>query len=90
VKNGETPGYPRFHGRDRYHSFTYPQVGEHGGARLDNGFLVLSKIRRLAVRWSRPLEGTPKTVTISREVDGWYVSFSCADVPTQPLPATGQ
>jgi putative transposase len=90
VKNGETPGYPRYHGRDRYNSFTCPQVGEHGGARLDNGFLVLSKIGRVAVRWSRPLEGTPKTVTISREADGWYVCFSCADVPTQPLPATGQ
>ena len=47
---GETPGYPRFQGRGRYNSFTYPQVGEHGGARLDNGFLVLSKIGRLAVR----------------------------------------
>jgi putative transposase len=88
-QNGQTPGYPRFHGRDRYNSFTYPQVGEHGGARLDNGFLVLSKIGRIAIRWSRPLEGTPKTVTISREADGWYACFSCADVPTQPLPETG-
>ena len=85
-REGQTPGYPRFHGRDRYNSFTYPQVGEHGGARLDNGFLMLSKIGRIAVRWSRPLEGTPKTVTISREADGWYVCFSCADVPTQPFP----
>jgi hypothetical protein len=25
------------------------------------------------VRWSRPVEGTPKTVTISQEADGWYV-----------------
>ena len=58
--------------------------------RLDNGFLVLSKIGRIAVRWSRPFEGTPKTVTISREADGWYVCFSCADVPTHPLPPTGQ
>jgi putative transposase len=90
IKNGETPGYPRFHERHRYHSFTYPQVGEHGGARLDNGLLVLSKIGRIAVRWSRPMEGTPKTVTISREADGWYVGLSCADVPVQPLPATGQ
>ncbi len=24
-----------FQGRDRYHSFTYPQMGEHGGAALD-------------------------------------------------------
>ena len=27
VKAGETPGYPRFHGRNRYNSFTYPQFG---------------------------------------------------------------
>jgi putative transposase len=90
VGSGETPGYPRFHGHNRYNSFTYPQVGEHGGARVDNGFLFLSKIGRIAVRWSRPIEGTIKTVTISREADGWYVCFSCADVPTQTLPATNQ
>jgi len=90
VKAGQTPGYPRFQGADRWHSFTYKQVGEHGGARLDNGFLVLSKIGRVAVRWSRPLKGTPKTVTISREADGGYVCISCADVPMQPLPLTGQ
>jgi putative transposase len=89
VAAGESPGYPRFQGRNRYNSFTSPQVGEHGGARLDNGFLVLSKIGRIAVRWSRPLEGTPKTVTISREADGWYACFSCAEVPAQPLPPTG-
>jgi putative transposase len=90
IKNGETPGYPRFHGRNRYTSFTYPQVGDHGGARLDNGYLVLSKIGRVAVRWSRPIAGTPKTVTISQEVDGWYACISCAAVPVEPLPLTGQ
>jgi putative transposase len=88
VKAGKTPGYPRFHGRDRYNSFTYPQF--ENGVRLDNGFLILSKIGRIAVRWSRPIEGTPKTVTICREADGWYVCFSCMDVPVQPLLATGQ
>jgi putative transposase len=88
LREGQTPGYPRFHGRARYNSFTYPQYDN--GARLDNGFLVLSKIGRMAIRWSRPIEGTPKTVTISKEADGWYVCFSCADVPAQPLPATRQ
>ncbi|HEU0026006.1 MAG TPA: transposase [Ktedonobacterales bacterium] len=88
VKAGQTSGFPRFQGRTRYHSFTYKQYGN--GARLDNGFLVLSKIGRLAVRWSRPLEGTPKTVTIAREADGWYAVISCAGVPTQPLPLTGR
>ena len=88
IREGQTPGYPRFHGRARYNSLTYKEFGN--GATLDNGFLVLSKIGRIAVRWSRPLECTPKTVTVSREADGWYVCFSCADVPMQPLPATGQ
>jgi putative transposase len=88
VKNGDTPGYPRFHGANRHTSFTYKQFGN--GATVDNGFLVLAKIGRIAVRWSRPLEGTPKTVTLSWEADGWYVCFSCADVPIQPLPLTGK
>ncbi len=79
---------PRFQGRNRYHSFTYKEYGN--GAQLDNGYLVLSKIGRIAVRWSRPVEGTIKTVTISKEADGWYMSFSCAGVPVQPLPLTGR
>ena len=85
---GQTPGYPRFRGANRANSFTYKQFGN--GATLDNGFLALSIIGRIAIRWSRQIEGTPKTVTISREADGWYVCFSCADVPVQVLPATGQ
>jgi putative transposase len=88
LMNGEKPGFPRFQGRDRWHSFTYKECGN--GARLDNGRLVLSKIGRIAVRWSRPVEGTIKTVTVSREADGWYVCCSCAEVPTQPLPPTGK
>jgi putative transposase len=88
MQRGEKAGFPRYQGRDRWHSFTYKEFGN--GATLDNGFLILSKIGRVAVRWSRPLEGTPKTVTVSREADGWYVCFSCADVPVRPLPATGQ
>src|SRR4029077_12238797 len=81
IRAGQTPGFPRFHGRNRYTSFTYKEFGN--GAILDNGHLVLSKIGRIAVRWSRQVEGTPKTVTISREADGWYVSISCADVAIQ-------
>jgi putative transposase len=88
VLRGEKAGFPRFKGRDRFHSFTYKEFGN--GARLDNGFLILSKIGRLAVRWSRALEGTPKTVTVSREADGWYVAISCAEVLARPLPLTGQ
>jgi len=86
-QRGEKAGFPRFKGRDRYHSFTFKEYGN--GARIDNGALVLSKIGRLRVHWSRPIEGTPKTVTIFREADGWYVAISCADVRINPLPLTG-
>jgi len=88
IRAGEKPGFPRHKGRNRYRCFTFKEYGN--GARLDNGALVLSKIGRINVHWSRPLEGTPKTVTISKEADRWYVAISCADVPVQPLPLTGQ
>jgi putative transposase len=78
LKEGEKPGYPRFRGWGRYTSFTYPQYG--GGAVLDGGVLGLSKIGHIHIRLHRPLQGTPKTVTILREADGWYASISC--VPT--------
>jgi putative transposase len=39
VANGEQPGFPRFQGQDRWHSFTHKEYGN--GARLDNGYLPL-------------------------------------------------
>jgi putative transposase len=93
---GEKAGSQRYQGRDRWHSLTYKEFGN--GATLDNGFLVLSKIGSIAVRWSRPLEGTPKTVTLSREAHGWLpvllLCFSSASpVPTcrcSPCPRPGR
>ena len=77
-KKPRAVGFPRFQGKDRCHSFTYKEYGN--GARLDNGALVLSKIGRLAVRWPRPIEGSIKTVTMSKEADGCGMSRS--PVPT--------
>jgi putative transposase len=87
LQRGDKAGFPHYKGRDRFHSFTYKEFGN--GARLENGFLVLAEIGRIAVRWSRLLEGTPKTVTIRREADGWFVTISCAEVRLKPLPLTG-
>jgi putative transposase len=70
VQAGEQPGYPRFQGRNRYNSFTYPQVGAHGGAMVTGNILNLVKIGSIPFRLHRPLVGTPKTVTIVREADG--------------------
>ncbi|MBH8593315.1 RNA-guided endonuclease InsQ/TnpB family protein [Paenactinomyces guangxiensis] len=40
IKRGEKAGYPRFQGKNRYDSFTYPQ----SGFALEGKFLKLSKI----------------------------------------------
>jgi putative transposase len=88
LQHGEKAGFPRFKGRHRFHAFPLSEFGN--GATVDDGFLVLSKIGRIRVHWSRPRAGTPKTVTSSKEADGWSVAISCAEVPTPPLPTTGQ
>jgi putative transposase len=69
LSTGEKPGFPRYQGRHRWHSCTYKEYGN--GAQLDNGDLVLSKSGRSAVRWSRPMVGSIKTVTLSKEADVW-------------------
>jgi putative transposase len=82
VRAGDKAGYPRFKGRDRYDSFTYSQAGW----KLDASRLVLAGIGALKVRWSRPIQGTIKTVTIHRSADQWYVCFSCVLEVPQPGP----
>lgn len=86
--SGATPGYPRFQGRDRYDSFTYPQ----GGYSLSlsprqeshDSRVCLSKIGRIKVKLHRELQGPIKTCTIKREGEQWYVVFSC-EVKAEPL-----
>ncbi|HEX6543222.1 MAG TPA: transposase [Ktedonobacterales bacterium] len=91
VRTGETPGYPRFRGTGRYASITYPQVPV--GCKLDAEArrLRLHGVGLVKIILHRPLEGTPKTATISRSSTGkWYVCFSCECAEPSPLPAAGQ
>ncbi|MBI1927247.1 IS200/IS605 family element transposase accessory protein TnpB [Candidatus Poribacteria bacterium] len=77
VKNGEKPGYPRFRGKNRYDSMTYPQYGN--GAKVNSdGSLFLSKIGCVKMVYHRPIEGIPKSVTIRRSATGkWYATIAC-------------
>src|SRR5437870_2007522 len=84
-KAGEKPGYPRFRGRDRYDSFTFPQSGF---SITHDDHVTLSKIGRVKMVYHRPLKGKVKTCTIRRSSTGkWYVSFSCECEPER-LPET--
>lgn len=95
IKNGETPGYPRFKGRNWYDSFTYP---DHASWKLDTYELPriktrmvkvklhLTKLGSMTVRMHRAMQGTIKTLTIKREGDCWYAIFTCEDeVETLPV-----
>jgi putative transposase len=79
VKAGEDPGYPRFKGKGRYDSFTYPQFG----FKLDEqGKLFASGIGHLKIVLHRPLKGKIKTLTIQKSSTGkWYAAFSCEVEP---------
>jgi putative transposase len=90
-EHAEEPGYPRFKSRNRYNSFTYPDGAgwkltvEEVGKKI-KGTLSLSKIGTAKVTMHRKLEGKIKTVTIKREVDQWYVVFSCEVDASEKLP----
>jgi putative transposase len=91
VKAGETPGYPRFRGKGRYSSLTFPQVP--GGCKLDvdEKRLRIANVGLVKLLLHRPLEGMPKTATICRSSTGkWHVCFSCECAEPASLPAAGQ
>ena len=87
VKAGQKAGFPRFQGRDRYDSFTYPQSGF--SVAEDGCTAYFSKVGNVRIRLSRPLEGKVKTATIIHDCGEWYVSYVC-EVEAQLQPMTGQ
>jgi putative transposase len=83
VHAGEEPGYPRFRGKGRYDSMTFPQYGN--GCQMTDNSLKLSKVGAIHIKAHRPLKGTPKTCTIRRTATGkWYATIAC-EVDPQPL-----
>ena len=97
VKNGETPGYPRFQGSNRYDSFTYP---DGAGWKLDTKSrppnkkgmvrvnLKLTTIGTVKLHLHRDMAGKIKTLTIKREGEHWYACFTCEIDKPEPLPAS--
>ena len=89
VKAGETPGYPRFKGGDRFDSVVWPTDGDGCGWQREPGRVYLQGVGHVRVRQHRPIEGHVKTFEIKREGRRWMVVLFCDEVPAHPLPATG-
>ncbi|HEU0177604.1 MAG TPA: transposase [Blastocatellia bacterium] len=89
VRNGEKPGFPRFKGKDRYHTFSqkYEKVRP---CPIKGDKLTVPGVGTCRVRLSRPIEGQCKQLRITRRVDGWYALIVCEAHKPDPLPPTGQ
>jgi putative transposase len=83
IQSGEEdPGYPRFKGKSRYDSISYPQ----SGFSIDGNKLWLSKIGEVKFWMHRPIEGFVKRLTIRRSsTKKWYVSFLVEESINYPL-----
>lgn len=86
LKTGQKPGYPRFRSKRRCDSLTFPRMRD--GFKIEGDKITFSKLGSVRMRLHRPIQGKIKTATIRRQVDGWYVAFSC-EVESIPLPAIG-
>lgn len=75
VKAGETPGYPRFKGRDRFDTVEFPAHGD--GCRFSGPRVSFQGVGSVKVKYHRPIDGTIKTVSFKREAGRWFVIVSC-------------
>jgi putative transposase len=80
VKQGQTPGFPKFKKKGQKDSFRYPQ-----GVKLSEGKVFLPKIGWVQFRQSRPVEGKLLQTTVKKEGQHWFVCFACeVELTTQP------
>ena len=81
--NGKRSGRPRFKPRNRYRTFTYPQMQEEC---LQGNIINLPMFGKVKVIVHRPIPAgfKIKTVSISKKADGYYLILSLEDstVPT--------
>jgi len=85
VKAGEAPGFPRFKSTDRFNTVGFNRYG--AGCKVRRTHLYIRGVGEIKVKWHRDLPCIPKTLSLTRRCNKWYVNFSC-EVPAEPLPKT--
>lgn len=79
VIQGEKVGFPRFKGKNRYDSVTYPQSGYKFTSQKR---LKVSKVGEIPIRLHRAIKGVIKTMNIQKvSSNKWFACFSCDNVP---------
>ncbi|MGW1271102.1 RNA-guided endonuclease InsQ/TnpB family protein [Streptomyces sp. NPDC002491] len=92
VKDGQTPGYPRFKGVGHFDTVAFPKDGD--GCRWDSTphdrqtRVRLQGVGHVRVHRHRPVQGRVKTISVKREGNRWHVVLACDNVPAEELPPT--
>lgn len=89
VRAGETAGFPRFRGKDRYNSFEYAVDQRHSAA-LVGTKLRVAGVGTTRVKVTRLPEGAVKIIRIIRKASGWFAQLVCVMPKPEALPKTGQ
>lgn len=67
--------YPKFTRKHHYNSFTYPQSGFK--LNMQNNRIKLFSIGNVKIKLHRDIIGEIKQCSVIRDIDQWYVCFSC-------------
>jgi len=80
--------YPSFKRKDGRQSAEYTRSGFK--FEIGNQRLLIAKLGRLKVKWSKHVPAVPTTVTVIRKPSGRYFVSMVVDVQPAPLPETGE
>ena len=86
VRNREVPGYPRFKPWQRFSTVTF--INGDGASWLGER-VRLQGVGHIKVKLHRPVRGTVKQISVTREGRHWHVNVICVNVSEQIQPLTG-
>jgi putative transposase len=84
VKAGGKPGFPRFRGEGRFHSFGFSEFPGISLKLCRLRFKGMPGALRIHLHRQMPAEALIKSCTFRREAKGWHVAFA-AEVPASPM-----
>jgi putative transposase len=73
-KRGDTPGFPRFRARDRFHAAEF-RVGDGLTIRKSGKLGFVGVPGEIKVRWHRELPSKPSSAILTRQNGKWHVVF---------------